>query len=203
MGDDIGDGAVSHLAHIVFRGNLRREAGHELCALLGPDHIPHLVLAMGAVTLARQLLGRMHLDAEGLAYVEVLDQQGELVAKAPVGPAPQQPLLELGHQFVDGHALAGAVGHHREALGVAGQHPQFRAPNHGAQDRFQPEYHQTRGSAVIASGWGMPMSLRMVGATLQSAPSLTDLTSSPAPMTMNCTSLSEWAVLGLPSSLTA
>lgn len=62
---------------------------------------------------------------------------------------------------------------------------------------------QISGSAVISSGFGIPMNFKIVGATLQRAPSFTVFTESPALITMNCTGLSEWAVFGVPSSLTA
>ena len=54
----------------------------------------------------------------------------------------------------------------------------------------------------MALGWGMPISFRMVGATLHRAPSFTLFTSG-ALITMNCTVFSEWAVLGVPSGFTA
>ena len=150
----------------------------------------------------RKFFGRMDLDAERGVDVKELHEQGEFIAEASVALLPHQTALLAGHQLVDIHAFVGPFSDHGKALRISGKHPEFGAPDHGAQDRFE-FIHQISGSAVIAAGWGIPISFRMVGATLQRAPSLTLFTSSPAPMTMNCTRLREWAVLGLPSSLTA
>ena len=67
-------------------------------------------------------------------------------------------------------------------------------------DTCEPQ-NPTKDSPVIASGCGMPRRVSIVGAMSQRRPSRTLLTSSST--TMNCTLLSEWAVLGVPSSLTA
>ena len=67
--------------------------------------------------------------------------------------------------------------------------------------QYIPGTGYIKASPVMASGFAIPMSLRIVGATSASFPSLT--LSTPAFITMNCTGLREWAVLGVPSSFTA
>ncbi len=67
-------------------------------------------------------------------------------------------------------------------------------------DTCEPQ-NPTSDSPVIAAGWGMPRRVSIVGAMSQRRPSRTVRTSSST--TMNCTLFSEWAVLGVPSSLTA
>ena len=67
-------------------------------------------------------------------------------------------------------------------------------------DTCEPQ-NPTSDSPVIAAGCGMPSRVSIVGAMSQRRPSRTVRTSSST--TMNCTLFSEWAVLGVPSSLTA
>ena len=110
---------------VLFSGDGPVESDAERGVGAAVDHVPHFGFAVGAVPLGGQIVVRMHLDRQGLLYVEVLDEQRKLKTEALVyAVADQLAHVDLD-QFLQIVAFQRAVADDRPVAVEAGELPAF------------------------------------------------------------------------------
>ena len=136
----VGQGVVRHAALVLLGGDLLREARLEVGAAIGADDVPHLRLAVLAVTHLRQGIVGVHLDREVVACVDELHQQRKFGAETLVDGLTDERLLELVDKLRQRAARISPPGDYGFVACDARELPALAAIGHGCIDALVGRY---------------------------------------------------------------